>query len=259
MCWEFWMTRIITFNKTPGNDSTHSRRALVLSAKPDNQTSKYFCGLQLWFVWRQWQLLSHIHSSVSDTIEILSSAQHDFHFLLPALLLEELLVTFKILSSCPVSLDNSRWSGVELHCHSGSPVEHVSGLLADGVGTGCLHHRHGHCWRGALISYLQLCIFYLSLPGLTFLYVIRSLQESGREKSFRYWPRLGSRHNTVTYGRFKITTRFRTESGCYATTGLKIKHLLTGQERTVWHLQYTDWPDHGCPEDFKGFLSEWDQ
>ena len=79
-------------------------------------------------------------------------------------------------------------------------------------------------------------------------------QEGGREKSFRYWPRLGSRHNTVTYGRFKITTRFRTDSGCYATTGLKMKHLLTGQERTVWHLQYTDWPEHGCPADLKGFL-----
>jgi len=95
-----------------------------------------------------------------------------------------------------------------------------------------------------------------SLPGLRLFLCF--LQESGREKSFRYWPRLGSRHNTVTYGRFKITTRFRTESGCYATTGLKIKHLLTGQERTVWHLQYIDWPDHGCPEDLKGFLSEWD-
>uniref|UniRef100_A0A8D1GBR8 Tyrosine-protein phosphatase non-receptor type n=1 Tax=Sus scrofa TaxID=9823 RepID=A0A8D1GBR8_PIG len=81
------------------------------------------------------------------------------------------------------------------------------------------------------------------------------IKEGGREKSFRYWPRLGSRHNTVTYGRFKITTRFRTDSGCYATTGLKMKHLLTGQERTVWHLQYTDWPEHGCPEDLKGFLS----
>uniref|UniRef100_A0A1A8CM67 Protein tyrosine phosphatase, receptor type, N polypeptide 2 n=1 Tax=Nothobranchius kadleci TaxID=1051664 RepID=A0A1A8CM67_NOTKA len=85
--------------------------------------------------------------------------------------------------------------------------------------------------------------------------MVTAEEESGREKSYRYWPRLGSRHNTVTYGRFKITTRFRTDSGCYATTGLKIKHLLTGQERTVWHLQYTDWPDHGCPEDFKGFLS----
>lgn len=108
-----------------------------------------------------------------------------------------------------------------------------------------------------IYSYALLCSS--SLPGLTFSRVICFLQENGREKSFRYWPRLGSRHNTVTYGRFKITTRFRTESGCYATTGLKIKHLLTGQERTVWHLQYTDWPDHGCPEDFKGFLGEWDQ
>uniref|UniRef100_A0A3P8THP7 Tyrosine-protein phosphatase non-receptor type n=1 Tax=Amphiprion percula TaxID=161767 RepID=A0A3P8THP7_AMPPE len=91
--------------------------------------------------------------------------------------------------------------------------------------------------------------------GVSIIAMVTAEEESGREKSFRYWPRLGSRHNTVTYGRFKITTRFRTESGCYATTGLRIKHLLTGQERTVWHLQYTDWPDHGCPEDFKGFLT----
>uniref|UniRef100_A0AAX7VV71 Tyrosine-protein phosphatase non-receptor type n=1 Tax=Astatotilapia calliptera TaxID=8154 RepID=A0AAX7VV71_ASTCA len=91
--------------------------------------------------------------------------------------------------------------------------------------------------------------------GVSIIAMVTAEEESGREKSFRYWPRLGSRHNTVTYGRFKITTRFRTESGCYATTGLKIKHLLTQQERTVWHLQYTDWPDHGCPEDFKGFLT----
>uniref|UniRef100_A0A8C5HIW1 protein-tyrosine-phosphatase n=1 Tax=Gouania willdenowi TaxID=441366 RepID=A0A8C5HIW1_GOUWI len=91
--------------------------------------------------------------------------------------------------------------------------------------------------------------------GVSIIAMVTAEEENGREKSFRYWPRLGSRHTTVQYGRFKITTRFRTESGCYATTGLKIKYLLTGQERTVWHLQYTDWPDHGCPEDFKGFLT----
>ncbi|XP_053553555.1 tyrosine-protein phosphatase non-receptor type 21 isoform X2 [Bombina bombina] len=91
--------------------------------------------------------------------------------------------------------------------------------------------------------------------GVAIIAMVTLEEEGGREKSYRYWPRLGSRHNTVTYGRFKITTRFRTDSGCYATTGLKIKHLLTGQERTVWHLQYTDWPEHGHPEDSKGFLS----
>ncbi|XP_059815646.1 tyrosine-protein phosphatase non-receptor type 21 isoform X1 [Hypanus sabinus] len=95
--------------------------------------------------------------------------------------------------------------------------------------------------------------------GVAIIAMVTMEEEGGREKSFRYWPRLGSRNNSVTYGRFKITTRFRTDSGCYATTGLKIKHLLNGQERTVWHLQYTDWPENGCPEDIKGFRSYLDE
>ena len=85
-----------------------------------------------------------------------------------------------------------------------------------------------------------------------------SIQEGGRSKSHRYWPKLGSKHNSATHGKFKVTTKFRTDSGCYATTGLKVKHLLSGQERTVWHLQYTDWPEQGCPEYVVGFLCEWD-
>lgn len=24
----------------------------------------------------------------------------------------------------------------------------------------------------------------------------------------------------------------------------------------MWHLQYTDWPDHGCPDDMYGFLGK---
>ncbi|XP_042194208.1 tyrosine-protein phosphatase non-receptor type 21 isoform X1 [Callorhinchus milii] len=95
--------------------------------------------------------------------------------------------------------------------------------------------------------------------GVAIIAMVNMEEEGGREKSFRYWPRLGSRNNSVTYGRFKITIRFRTDSGCYATTGLKIKHLLSGQERTVWHLQYTDWPENGCPEDIKGFRSYLDE
>lgn len=82
------------------------------------------------------------------------------------------------------------------------------------------------------------------------------IQEGGRSKSHRYWPKLGSKHNSATHGKFKVTTKFRTDSGCYATTGLKVKHLLSGQERTVWHLQYTDWPEQGCPEYVPGFLCE---
>nr|DBA27256.1 TPA: hypothetical protein GDO54_011420 [Pyxicephalus adspersus] len=91
--------------------------------------------------------------------------------------------------------------------------------------------------------------------GVNVIAMVTAEEEEGRAKSHRYWPKLGSRHNSATYGKFKVTTNFRTDSGCYATTGLKIKHLLSGQERTVWHVQFTDWPDHGCPEEVQGFLS----
>lgn len=100
-------------------------------------------------------------------------------------------------------------------------------------------------------------LFFFSFPSITNP-SSSSNQEGGRSKSHRYWPKLGSKHNSATHGKFKVTTKFRTDSGCYATTGLKVKHLLSGQERTVWHLQYTDWPEQGCPEYVQGFLCEWD-
>ncbi|KAI4877608.1 hypothetical protein NFI96_023041 [Prochilodus magdalenae] len=90
--------------------------------------------------------------------------------------------------------------------------------------------------------------------GVNVIAMVTAEEEGGRSKSHRYWPKLGSKHNSATHGKFKVTTKFRTDSGCYATTGLKVKHLLSGQERTVWHLQYTDWPEHGCPEYVQGFL-----
>uniref|UniRef100_A0AAY4B0K0 protein-tyrosine-phosphatase n=1 Tax=Denticeps clupeoides TaxID=299321 RepID=A0AAY4B0K0_9TELE len=91
--------------------------------------------------------------------------------------------------------------------------------------------------------------------GVNVIAMVTAEEEGGKFKSHRYWPKLGSKHNSATHGKFKVTTKFRTDSGCYATTGLKVKHLLSGQERTVWHLQYTDWPDHGCPEYVQGFLA----
>ncbi|XP_053568466.1 tyrosine-protein phosphatase non-receptor type 14 [Bombina bombina] len=90
--------------------------------------------------------------------------------------------------------------------------------------------------------------------GVNVISMVTGDEEEGKAKSHRYWPKLGSRHS-ATYGKFKVTTNFRTDSGCYATTGLKVKHLLSDQERTVWHLQFMDWPSHGCPEEVQGFLS----
>ncbi|XP_070590524.1 tyrosine-protein phosphatase non-receptor type 14 isoform X1 [Erythrolamprus reginae] len=94
--------------------------------------------------------------------------------------------------------------------------------------------------------------------GVNVIAMVTAEEERGRTKSHRYWPKLGSKHSSATYGKFKVTTKFRTVSGCYATTGLKVKHLLLGQEKTVWHLQYTNWPDHACPgeQDFLSYLEE---
>lgn len=175
-----------------------------------------------------------------------------------------------------------------LYRHPGATGQHLRRLLADGVGAGGQRHRHGYR-RGGLYQHththrcfqlwtaaVSLC-FFPSSPFLflfsflpSFLFPLPSFlpsfpektnnakpQEGGRSKSHRYWPKLGSKHNSATHGKFKVTTKFRTDSGCYATTGLKVKHLLSGQERTVWHLQYTDWPEQGCPEYVQGFLCEW--
>ncbi|XP_053316788.1 tyrosine-protein phosphatase non-receptor type 14 [Spea bombifrons] len=91
--------------------------------------------------------------------------------------------------------------------------------------------------------------------GVNVIAMMSTEEEEGRDQSHRYWPKLASRQNSATYGKFKVTTNFRTDAGPHAITGLKLNHLLSGQERTVWHLQFTDWPDHGCPEEAQGFLS----
>uniref|UniRef100_UPI00358FD1D7 tyrosine-protein phosphatase non-receptor type 14-like isoform X2 n=1 Tax=Myxine glutinosa TaxID=7769 RepID=UPI00358FD1D7 len=80
-------------------------------------------------------------------------------------------------------------------------------------------------------------------------------QENGQQKCHRYWPKLGSRRNVSSYGDFRVTTKFRTDSGSFATTGLRLRHLLSGQEHTIWHLHFPSWPDHGCPEDVQRFLA----
>lgn len=156
-----------------------------------------------------------------------------------------------------------------LHRHTGPTRQHMRRLLADGLGARGQCYRHGYCRGGththarthgtrrcSLVPAAGTCLSTRDCPEMSLVVTLFPPQEGGRSKSHRYWPKLGSKHNSATHGKFKVTTKFRTDSGCYATTGLKVKHLLSGQERTVWHLQYTDWPEQGCPEYVQGFLCE---
>ncbi|XP_022081283.1 tyrosine-protein phosphatase non-receptor type 21-like [Acanthaster planci] len=85
--------------------------------------------------------------------------------------------------------------------------------------------------------------------------MLTKLEEGGKEKCFKYWPDCSSSKNTVEFGPFRIIGQFSNDSGCYITSGLTVRHVPSGEQRTVWHLQYTDWPNQGCPDDVHGYLA----
>ncbi|KAK7023519.1 Tyrosine-protein phosphatase non-receptor type 14, partial [Halocaridina rubra] len=53
---------------------------------------------------------------------------------------------------------------------------------------------------------------------------------------------------------FRVYRKHSTVTGSHVTSRLQIVHVPTRKTRTIWHLQFTDWADHGCPEDTQGFI-----
>ncbi|XP_033624610.1 tyrosine-protein phosphatase non-receptor type 21-like [Asterias rubens] len=91
--------------------------------------------------------------------------------------------------------------------------------------------------------------------GINVIAMLTKVEEGGKDKCFKYWPDCSSSKNTVEFGPFRIIGQFCNDSGCYVTSGLTVRHVPSGEQRTVWHLQYTDWPNQGCPEDIHGYLA----
>ena len=82
--------------------------------------------------------------------------------------------------------------------------------------------------------------------------MLTGLQEGGKEKCFRYWPQETGIGNKLKFGEVEVYTKLADSStSSYITSRLTIRKK--DQRRQVWHLQYTGWPDHGCPEDTVGF------
>ena len=48
---------------------------------------------------------------------------------------------------------------------------------------------------------------------------------------------------------------FSSESSNYKTTTLQLSHAPSRRVRRGWHLQYSGWQDHGCPEDVAEYLA----
>jgi len=79
------------------------------------------------------------------------------------------------------------------------------------------------------------------------------------KKCARYWPEQTGHQNRVKFGEYNITLKHRNVSHSYTTSVLCVRHGSAGMERNIWHLQYTAWPDNGCPQDIHSFLEYLDE
>ena len=88
----------------------------------------------------------------------------------------------------------------------------------------------------------------------TFFFLLYFSQEQGKTKCARYWPEDKGQKHKMKFGEYLVWKKFGSVSGPYTTHTLILRHIPSAKERTIFHIQYTDWPDHGCPEDIHGFL-----
>eukprot|EP00730_Choanoeca_flexa_P000698 TRINITY_DN10302_c0_g1_i1.p1 TRINITY_DN10302_c0_g1~~TRINITY_DN10302_c0_g1_i1.p1 ORF type:complete len:1408 (+),score=183.31 TRINITY_DN10302_c0_g1_i1:254-4225(+) len=82
--------------------------------------------------------------------------------------------------------------------------------------------------------------------------------EGGRTKCERYWPSEQGENGAICFADFKISLLKEQSTRDYVVRGLRVQHLSTGESRTVWHMQFTAWPDHGVPPaaPFLAFMDE---
>jgi len=86
--------------------------------------------------------------------------------------------------------------------------------------------------------------------------IVMLTEVSGANKAsacIPYWPQNDG--SSLEIGDFTITKKFSSDSGSYCTTTLQLMHTPTKRCRRVWHLQYSGWQDHGCPEDVRQYLA----
>lgn len=55
---------------------------------------------------------------------------------------------------------------------------------------------------------------------------------------------------------FQIWSQFSQETGHCVTTKLRVFHSSTRRVRGIWHLQYNEWINDGCPKDVAHFLGK---
>ncbi|XP_037130150.1 tyrosine-protein phosphatase non-receptor type 3 isoform X1 [Syngnathus acus] len=81
--------------------------------------------------------------------------------------------------------------------------------------------------------------------------MLTTLTERGRTKCHQYWPHPP---DVKDYGHMRVKCHSEECNLAYVTRQFTLTHTQKGEERTVTHLQYVAWPDHGVPDDPSDFL-----
>lgn len=129
-------------------------------------------------------------------------------------------------------------------------ASHVSATVGEQqrfylAGQGPMPHTVAHFWQMVLQCDVHVIVM-----------LTETSNETGATAAcIPYWPtRAGA---TVEVGNgFKITNMSSTTyDEAYTTTTLKLVHSPSNKTRTLWHLQYTDWGETGCPTNVRAFLN----
>ena len=70
--------------------------------------------------------------------------------------------------------------------------------------------------------------------------------EGGRQKCEQYWPE--EQGQELTFGQTTIKTTSVKKDAGIVVTKMSVKGPGDAQNRTITHLQFTGWPDHGVPQ-----------
>ncbi|KRZ10759.1 Tyrosine-protein phosphatase 1 [Trichinella zimbabwensis] len=104
---------------------------------------------------------------------------------------------------------------------------------------GPLPHTTDDFWQ---VVWEQLC---------TTIVMLTATVERGRIKCHQYWPKL---FETQRYGRLQVTCVRETETAVGRTREFSVVNTESNEERSVTHMQYSAWPDHGVPDDSKELI-----
>ncbi|XP_076868824.1 tyrosine-protein phosphatase non-receptor type 3 isoform X1 [Brachyhypopomus gauderio] len=81
--------------------------------------------------------------------------------------------------------------------------------------------------------------------------MLTTLTERGRTKCHQYWP---DPPEVKDYGDLQVCCHSEECNLAYVTRELTLTHTQLGQQRSITHLQYVAWPDHGVPDEPSDFL-----